>query len=141
MIVLDTNVVSELLRVRPDPAVRAWASRLEAAPFLTAVTTWELRYGVRRLPAGQRRDQLASAVERVLREAKDAILPFDDRAAVAAADVRIERERAGRPAPTADVQIAGICRARGATLATRNIGDFDGLGLALIDPWSDSVPS
>ena len=136
MIVFDTNVVSELLRRKPDRLVLSWASGLTGPVGLTSVTAWELRYGVSRLPEGRRRTQLVGAVERVLHEAAGGILPFDDNAARAAARMRVARERAGRPVATADLQIAGICESRRAVLATRNVKDFEGLGLELIDPWA-----
>ena len=136
MIVLDTDVVSELLRMRPDPTVRSWASGLSGPVALTSVTVWELRYGVGRMPEGRRRTELSEAIERVLRDAASGILPFDEAAAACAARMRIAREQAGRPVATADVQIAGICEARRAALATRNLKDFEDLGIELIDPWS-----
>jgi len=136
VIVLDTDVISELLRRKPDPRVRSWVAGLSGPAALTSVTAWELRYGAGRLPQGRRRTELVDAVERVLHDAAGGILPFDDEAARHAARMRIAREQDGRPVATAAVQIAGICAARRAVLATRNVKDFDGLGLDLVDPWS-----
>lgn len=135
MIVLDTCVVSELLRRKPDPGVRSWAAALNEPAALTSVTVWELCYGIDRMVRGRRRTELSDAVEQVLRDTRGGILAFDEAAARCAARMRVSRERAGRPVATADVQIAGICEAHGAALATRNVKDFAALGLELIDPW------
>lgn len=140
MIVLDTNVVSELIRRRPADAVLAWLDAQEADELhLTAVTVAELRYGVARLPGGARRDALDAAVGSVLDEDFDArILPFDRAAADSYAPIVVERERSGRPISQADAQIAAICRARQATLATRNGRDFERTGVGVVDPWTAS---
>ena len=137
MIVLDTNVISELIRATPDPGVRAWVnSRPSTQVATTAITAGELHYGVARLPVGQRRQQLAVAVSALLNDAlRGRILPFDERAARRYADVIIGREHAGRPIGVPDAQIAAICRELGAVLATRNIEDFEETGVELVDPW------
>ena len=109
---------------------------LTGSVALTSVTVWELLHGVGRMPRGRRRTELADAVERVLQDAAGEIVAFDEGAARCAARMRVARERAGRPVATADVQIAGICQARRAVLATRNVKDFEGLGIELIDPWA-----
>ena len=137
MIILDTNVVSELIRATPDPGVRAWInSRPSAQIGTTAITAAELYYGVARLPVGQRRQQLAIAVSALLNDAlRGRIVPFDERAARRYADVITGREHAGRPIGVPDAQIAAICRELGAVLATRNIRDFEETGVEFIDPW------
>lgn len=137
MIILDTNVISELIRAAPDPGVRAWVNSIPSTQIATtAITAAELYYGVARLPEGQRRQQLAVAVSALLNDVlRGRIAPFDERAARRYADVIAGRERAGRPIEVLDGQIAVICRELGAVLATRNIKDFEETGVELIDPW------
>ncbi len=140
MIVLDTNVLSELLRPTPAPQVEAWlAAQDGAGVYFTAVGEAELRHGVAILPAGRRRDALAQAIEGMLDEDfRDRILPFDREAARAYAAIAAERRAAGRPISQFDCQIAAIARAHGASVATRNTGDYEGCGLAVIDPWEQA---
>ncbi len=137
MIILDTNVVSELLRPAPAPQVEAWlAAQDGASVYFTAVGEAELRRGVAILPAGRRRTALAAAIDGVLDEdLRDRILPFDRDAARAYAAIAAERRAAGRPISQFDCQIAAIARAHAAAVATRNTGDYDGCGIAVIDPW------
>ena len=138
-VLLDTNVVSELLRPSPNSAVEGWVARREAADLLfSAVGEAELRYGVALLPAGRRRDALASAVEAILREDfEDRVLPFDSRAAREYAEIAASRRTAGRSVAPADCQIAAITRSRDLTIATRNVRDFADMELELVDPWAD----
>lgn len=138
MIVLDTNVISEVFRPQPEGRVIAWMEGLTDDVAITAVTLAELLTGVRRLPKGRRRSMLAAKIDAALDPYRDtrAILPFDGRAAEQYADVLVAREQAGRPIHTADAQIAAICRVHGATCATRNSKDFAGAGVELVDPWS-----
>ena len=137
MIVLDTNVVSELMRPTPYATVLAWLNNQPADTlWLNSVVVSELLYGVARLPDGKRRAQLAQAVQAMLSEDfSGRVLSFDFEAAVVFADLVAMRERQGQPVEVADAQIASICVAHGATLATRNIKHFHGLGLSLVDPW------
>lgn len=137
MIILDTNVVSELIRATPDPGVRAWVnSRPSTQVATTAVTAAELHYGVARLPVGQRRQRLAATVSALLNDVlRGRVVPFDERAARRYADVVTGREHAGRPIEVLDAQIAAICRELGAVLATRNIKDSEGTRVELVDPW------
>lgn len=137
MIVLDTNVVSELFHQSPDPGVVGWLDGLDASDvMLTAVTAAELMYGVARLPHGRRGRELRAQVDGLLTEEfGDKILPFDVLAATHYADIVAARERIGRQISMADGQIAAICRNWNAGLATRNIGDFVDTGIALINPW------
>jgi predicted nucleic acid-binding protein len=139
LIILDTNVVSELLRPSPEPEVEAWLAAQDGAEvYLTAVNEAELRYGVAILPEGRRRDALITALDFILREDFESrILPFDSTAAAAYAVIAAERRVAGRPISQFDCQIAAIARAQGATVATRNAKDFEGCGIEVIDPWSD----
>ena len=139
MILLDTNVISELMRAAPSQAVLDWFGAHEAADlFLSAVTEAELRTGIAILPEGQRRDRLQSALDGMIAEDfPDRVLPFDSAAARAYADIAARRRAAGRPIAEADCQIAAIAMAAGAPVATRNVKDFDGCGVAVINPWSE----
>jgi toxin FitB len=136
VIVLDTNVISELARHVPDPGVLSWLDSLEVAETATtAVTAAELRYGVARLPDGHRKRELAVVIRGILTEDfHGRVLPFDERASLRYADVVTGREQIGRPIGVADAQIAAICRDLGATLATRNTADFEETGIELVNP-------
>lgn len=138
MIVLDTNVISELLRPRPNRGVVAWVDAQPSAVLhLTAVTVGELVYGVARLPNGRRRMALALAVEAVISEDfAHRVLPYDEAAARHLGDIAAHRDRLGRPISTADAQISAICRSHGAAVATRNVDDFEEIGVEVIDPWN-----
>jgi predicted nucleic acid-binding protein len=137
VIVLDTNVISELARQVPDPGALTWLDSLEISEVATtAVTAAELRYGVARLPDGHRKRELAVVIRGLLTEDfYGRVLPFDERASVRYADIVTGRKRIGRPIGVADAQIAAICRDSGAILATRNTADFEETGIELIDPW------
>jgi predicted nucleic acid-binding protein len=137
VIVLDTNVISELTRQVPEPGVVSWLdSRPAAEVATTAITAAELFYGVARLSTGRRKTELTAAVHGLLADDfRDRVLPFDKRAALRYADIVCSREARGRPIGVADAQIAAICRAIDATLATRNTDDFTETGVALINPW------
>lgn len=139
MIVLDTHVLSELMRAQVDSAVIDWLDRQEPASFaITAVTVAELLYGIARLPDGRRKAGLQEAALQMLdEEFADRVLPFDEDAAVHYAALVSQRDRTGRPISMADAQIAAICRYHAATLATRNGKDFEGVGILLANPWRD----
>ncbi len=139
MILLDTNVLSEMMRAAPDARVERWLARqADADVFISAITEAELRYGVALLPAGRRRDALAAAVGAMLGEDfAGRVLPFDSAAAVAFAEVAAGRRQAGRPVAQADAQIAATARSRVAVLATRNVADFEGCGIEVVNPWTD----
>ena len=138
-VLLDTNVVSELIRQSPDPAVGTWAAghALEDL-FFSAVGEAELRYGAAILTAGRRREMLVSDIERMLRDAfENRILPFDSNAACVYANIAATRRSAGRPIALADCQIAAIARSRGMAVATRNVRDFEDMHIEIVDPWSE----
>ena len=137
MIVLDTNIISELLRPAPNKQVEAWLSAQDGENvYFTTVGEAELQYGLALLPAGKRRNALSKAVEEILDEDfQDRILAFDRAAARAYAVIAAARRAAGRPISQFDCQIAAITRANEAVLATRNTADFEGCGIRLIDPW------
>ena len=137
MIVLDTNVISELSRRVPDPGVLSWLDSLAVSDVATtAITAAELRYGVARLPDGHRKRELTVMIEGILTEDfHGRVLPFDERSSVQYADIVTGRERIGRPIGVADAQIAAVCRDLNAILATRNTADFEETGIELINPW------
>jgi predicted nucleic acid-binding protein len=138
VIILDTNVLSELMRRGGgSPAVVEWIDAQPAAEFaVTAITVAEVFHGIRRLAEGRRKMALEAAAVRMFEEdLAHRALAFDHAAALAYADIVVCREQAGRPISMADAQIAAIARQHRATLATRNVRDFDGLDLELVDPW------
>jgi len=137
MIILDTNVVSELMRPEPDARVRQWVSGLRADELgTTAVTVAEIRHGIERLPDGRRKEGLLSAATDLFAAFGALVQPFDALAAAWFGPVMIRRTVLGLPIEGFDAQIAAICRARGADLATRNVKDFSETGIVVINPWS-----
>ncbi|QEW23837.1 putative ribonuclease FitB (plasmid) [Marinibacterium anthonyi] len=138
MIILDTNVISELLRPAPEPKVEHWLSAQDGLNvYLTSISEAELRYGLAIMGNGKRRAALVDAVDRILREdLAGRILPFDSDAAQFYATIAASRRAAGRPIAQADCQIASIAHSRGATVATRNTPDFEGCEIDLINPWT-----
>jgi predicted nucleic acid-binding protein len=144
MILLDTNVISEALRPSPSPRVVAWLNTHFADAAISSVTIFELEAGVGLLVPGRRRDVLESAIARSIRRFAGRVYAFDVAAARAAARLLGEARSRGLglhqiPNKLADLQIAGIAAAYGLGLATRNVGDFAGLGLVLVDPWRPDV--
>ena len=137
MIVLDTNVISELIRPAPERSVLEWLDSQNSADIVTtAITAAELCAGVSLMPAGRRRDDVSSAVDRLLSQTFDRmVLPFDVDCAPAYALVVSARKAAGQPVSTADAQIAAICRTHAAALATRNTKDFLGIDIDVVNPW------
>jgi toxin FitB len=137
VIVLDTNVVSALMRREPDPIVVAWLDGLPPESiWTTSITVFEIRLGLEILAASRRRRQLEDAFAKALEEDLEGrVLPFDQTAGQAAGHIAAERRRAGRTVEIRDVQIAGIVNVRKATLATRNTRHFEDCGLALVNPW------
>ncbi|HSS78273.1 MAG TPA: type II toxin-antitoxin system VapC family toxin [Thermoanaerobaculia bacterium] len=138
MIVLDTNVVSALMRKEPDPLAVSWLDGLPPESiWTTSITVFEIRLGLEILEAGRRRRQLEESFAKALEEDFEGrVLPFDQIAAQAAGRIAAERRRAGRTVEIRDIQIAGIVNIRKATLATRNLRHFEDCGLVLVDPWS-----
>lgn len=139
MILLDTNVISELMRGDPSPTVLAWfGSHAAAELYISAITEAELRAGIAFLATGQRRDRLQSALEGMIQEDfPGRVLPFDSDAARAYAEIAARRRAAGRPIAEADCQIAAIAKAAAAPVATRNVKDFDGCGVEVVNPWDN----
>lgn len=140
MILLDTNVLSEMMRPRPDLRVSAWMQSLPRREFWTSsIVVAELFSGIELLPSGQRQAGLRKAVEAMLVEdLQSRILGFDLAAARCYGEIFSARERMGRPIHATDAQIAATARAHGAALATRNIKDFAGCELTLLNPWEEN---
>lgn len=139
MIVLDTNVLSEILRLTPEARVLSW---LQAQPrtmlFTTTITRGEMFYGVRLLPEGKRKASMLAEVRAIFAaDFAGQILAFDNDAADAYAEISATRKTMGKPIAQLDAMIAAIALSRGARLATRNIKDFVGCGVEIINPWDE----
>jgi len=137
MILVDTNVLSAMMRAAVEPAVERW---FDAQPpesvWTTAITIFEIHFGLALRAPGRRRDRLYGAFDRAIDEILSGrVLPFDRTAAETAAVIAAKQRQIGRPVEIRDVQIAGIAAARKATLATGNTRHFENLGIILIDPW------
>jgi len=140
VIVLDTNVLSELMRSEPAAAVFGWvAAQPRALLHTTSVNKAEILYGIAALPDGRRRHALATAAEAMFTDDfAGRVLPFDGVAAVYYAEIAADRRRRGRPIEAFDAQIAAIARAVGAELATRDTAGFAGCGVTVLNPWEET---
>lgn len=140
MIVLDTNVLSELMRRDPDQRVMTWISEQPmAGVFTTTLTQAEIFYGLELLPAGRRREELLAAARPMFDvDLAGRVLPFDTDAARAYPGIAAGRKQAGKPISQVDGQIAAIVDSRGARLATRNVRDFADCGITVVDPWGEA---
>lgn len=138
MILLDTNVLSELMRSKPDPRVLAWVDAQPASQLvICAITVAEILYGIARMPDGKRKQGLLDMASAMFDEDfAGNILPFDADAAVHYAEIAAESEARGRVVEMADAQIAAIGRLHDAIVATRNTRHFESLGVGLVDPWT-----
>lgn len=138
MIILDTNVLSALMRTAPEAAVVAWLDRQPAeSVWITSITLFEARLGLALLPSGRRRQTLEAAFDRLLLEdLENRVLDFDSAAVIKAAPLAAARQKNGRPVDMRDTQIAGIALARRATLATQNIRHFADLKISIVNPWA-----
>jgi len=138
MIILDTNVISEVMKPNPSPRVVHWLGQYPPSRlFTTAMTQAEILYGLELLPKGKRRSALQSAVEAMFAEEfAGRILPFDSEAAQVFPHIACARRALGRPVTQFDAQIAAIAQTRGGAVATRNTADFEGCGIAVLNPWS-----
>ena len=136
MIILDTNVLSALMRHVPDPAVVAWMDRQpRTSLWTTSVTVLEVRFGLQILPSGKRRSALMQAFDALLDKIGRRVAGFDLDAAEHASDLMASRHKKGRPVELRDTMIAGIVLAHNATLATRNMQHFQDASVAIVDPW------
>jgi len=134
---LDTCVVSELSRPRPDPGVVAWMSEADVASLhLSAITIGEVRRGALRLPAGKRRTSLSEWSERLRRSFSGRVLPIDESVALRWAEIAARAEQSGRSGSFADGLIAATALDRGLSLVTRNVTDFEPFGVSLLNPWT-----
>ncbi|MGE0740706.1 MAG: type II toxin-antitoxin system VapC family toxin [Hyphomonadaceae bacterium] len=136
MILLDTNVVSELMRPQPDQRVVAWLRKNARMLSIPTIAIGELRYGVARLQPGRRKDSLNAALDELVNRFAGAIIDYDVVAARACGDILAVAEAAGRPMSLADAQIAACAHVARADLATRNVADFATTSLRLINPWA-----
>jgi len=136
MIVVDTNVISELMKPSPADSVRDWMlGQRQTELFTTSITVAEILYGIERLSDGQRKDLLRTAATEVFAAFENHVLPFGREAAIAYASLVQRRDLLGLPINGFDAQIAAICAIHNATLATRNGKDFEHSGITLVDPW------
>jgi predicted nucleic acid-binding protein len=138
VIILDTNVLSALMRQEPEPSVLHWLDlQAPESIWITSITLFESRLGLALVPDGRRRRSLEAAFGRLLeQDLENRVLPFDSEAALQAAALAADRSRVGRPVDIRDTQIAGIAQARRATVATRNVRHFEGLTVPVINPWA-----
>jgi hypothetical protein len=138
MIVLDTNIVSEAFRPDAAARVKAWfASQAAQDLFVCAPVMAELRYGIEKMAQGARRADFLNRYAAIRDQFRNRILAFNLRAAETFAEIVVAREQIGAPIAPLDAQIAAIARSQGATLATRNLKDFAGCGVTLVDPWAE----
>jgi toxin FitB len=138
MIVLDTNVLSEVMKPSPAPAVAAWMAKTDLAGlFTTVVNEAEIRLGIELLPEGRRKRELQEAADRVIALLDVRVLPFDSMATQYFAQIVAGRRRMGLHIDDLDAQIAAVTRSHDMTLATRNVVDFRGAGIKVFNPWSD----
>lgn len=141
MIVLDTNVISELWRSEPDASVaRWWRMQRRCDLAITSITVAELYLGVRLMPEGRKRERLAAVVKRFCGDFVTRTLDFGVVAALQYSGIVAERRKAGRPIGVQDAMIAAIARSRGAVVATRNVKDFEGTGVTVVNPWNYPSP-
>lgn len=137
MIVLDTNVLSELMLRAPDERVLTWLDRQpRSSIWTTSVTVFEIRFGLESMPVGKRQTILVQDFEKILHSIDRRVAPFDVEAAERASTLMASRKQQGRPREDRDTMIAGIVLARHATLATRNVAHFDDLSVPLVNPWT-----
>jgi predicted nucleic acid-binding protein len=138
MIILDTNVVSEAMKPEPHPAVRAWLNdQVAETLYLSSVTLAELLFGIGALPTGKRKDRLAQALDGLLGLFKDRVLPFDSNAAQHFAHLAVMAKAAGRGFSIPDGYIAAIAASRGFIVASRDTAPYEGVGIAVVNPWKE----
>ena len=138
MILLDTNVISEQMRLQPSPIVESWFDKIaDNTIYLSAVTEAELLSGIATMPNGKAKALRATKADHILRNIfKDHILPFESKAASFYAEIFAHRKTIGRPISVLDCMIVAIAKANGCKLATRNVADFEEYGVEIVDPWA-----
>jgi len=141
VIIVDTNVASELMADRPSPQVISWLDRIDPEElWLTAITVFEIKGGVDAKPKGRRKRALLAAFDQLLlNDFHNRVLSFDLSAALHAAQIDVERQKRGRRAGFADAQIAGIAVSHGATVVTRNVRHFEDLAVPVVNPWDETA--
>ena len=137
MIILDTNVISEVMRPQPNTQVRSWLKKYPVEELaITSISIAEISYGLKRLPVGRRRDSLQWRFQMFIDQGfSDRIFPFEERAAEIYAEIIVDRKQQGKPIEVMDAMIASIALLKTAILATRNVSDFENCGLELVNPW------
>jgi predicted nucleic acid-binding protein len=140
VILLDTNVLSELAKPRPNPAVVSWMRRSAAALAVPTVAVAEMAFGIEKLVHGRRRDALLAALQRLVTEFADRLFDFNVKAAWAYGRILATARRAGHPMSAPDAAIAAIAAANGCALATRNVKEFASTGLEIVNPWQGESP-
>jgi hypothetical protein len=135
MILLDTNVISELVKPQPNPRVVSWTRRSAAALAVPTIAVAEMAFGIEKLVEGRRRDELLDALRRLVTEFAERLFDFNVNAAWAYGRILARARHAGRPMALPDALIAAIAQANGCALATRNVKDFTSTGLELVNPW------
>lgn len=137
MIILDTNIISEVMRPQPNTQVMSWLKKYPVEELaITSISIAEISYGLKRLPVGRRRDSLQWRFQMFIDQGfSDRIFPFEERAAEIYADIIVDRKQQGKPIEVMDAMIASIALLKTATLATRNVSDFENCGLELVNPW------
>lgn len=139
MILLDTNVLSELVKPRPDPLVVSWTRHSAAALAIPTIAVAEMAFGIEKLVQGRRRDALVSGLQRLATEFADRLFDFNVKAAWAYGRIQANARSSGRPMSVPDAAIAAIAAANDCALATRNVEDFATAGLQIINPWRDNT--
>ena len=137
MLVLDTNVLSELMKPQSSGEVSSWLEMQEPSQlFTTAITQAEILSGIATLPAGKRRRAIGAAAQAMFTDDLEGrVLAFDGLAAASYAEIFARRRAAGRPAATLDLMVAAIALSHGASIVTRDVSGFEGFGLAVVNPW------
>lgn len=137
MIILDTNIISEVMRPQPNTQVMSWLRKYPVEELaITSISIAEISYGLKRLPVGRRRDSLQWRFQMFIDQGfSDRIFPFEERAAEIYAEIIVDRKQQGKPIEVMDAMIASIALLKTATLATRNVSDFENCGLELVNPW------
>ena len=136
MILLDTNVLSEMTKPAPNERVVDWLRQTEPALAIQTFAIAEMAYGIEKLAEGRRRERLRAALERLAERFGDRLLSFDLRAAWAYGDILATARKAGRPMSVPDAVMAAIAKTHDCALATRNIKDYQTTGVELVNPWT-----